>query len=130
MQGLARRACPVTLERFGDLIAADLEGRWEQPGSDVALVAAIAGEGLDLGTRLTVDGGALRIEEAAARSPTTELDARLDIADGELRDGRYPLRLADATVLNDALGDATARHATAEGTLEGAFTPLALRGDA
>src|SRR3546814_5240359 len=101
MQGLARRACPVTLERFGDLIAADLEGRWEQPGSDVALVAAIAGEGLDLGTRLTVDGGALRIEEAAARSPTTELDASLDIADGELRDGRYRLRLADAKGLTD-----------------------------
>src|SRR3546814_4324890 len=52
------------------------------------------------------------------------------MADGELRYGRYRLRLAKAKVLTDALGVETAGPATVEGTLAGAFDALALSGHA
>jgi len=128
--GRARLAGPVTLDRFGGRIAADLTGRWEEPASDVGLIAAVAGQGLDLATRLVVDGGEVRVEEVTARSPATALTASLTVADGALRDGRYDLRLVDAAVLAGELGAATAGPAQVEGTLAGPFDALRIDGQA
>src|SRR3546814_1325888 len=86
--GRARLAGPLTLAGFGSHIAADLHGRWERPSSDIGLIAAAAGDGLDLTTRLVIDGGDVRIEQVTARSPATQLTASLTVADGGLRDGR------------------------------------------
>src|SRR3546814_11876930 len=53
--GRARLAGPLTLAGFGSHIAADLQGRWDRPSSDIGLIAAAAGDGLDLTTRLVID---------------------------------------------------------------------------
>jgi translocation and assembly module TamB len=128
--GHARLAGPVTLAGFGSRIAADLKGRWEQPASDIGLVAAAAGDGLDLTTRLVIDGGDVRIEEATARSPTTDLKASLTVAGGGLHDGRYSLGLADAAALAGELGVATSGPATVEGAIAGPFDALEIGGRA
>lgn len=128
--GRARLAGPLTLAGFGSHLAADLQGRWEQPSSDIGLIAAAAGDGLDLATRLLIDRGDVRIEQATARSPATQLAASLKVADGGLHDGRYDLRLADAAVLAGELGVATAGPATAAGEIAGPFTALDLNGRA
>lgn len=128
--GAVRLTGPVTLAGFGRHIAADLAGRWEQPSSDVALVAAAGGDGLDVTARFAIDGPVVRIEQATARSPATDLTVGLVVADGGLRDGRYGLRLAEAGVLADALGVAVAGPATVEGDIAGPFDALALDGRA
>src|SRR5690606_35519215 len=115
----ARLAGPVTLEGFGRRIAADLAGRWEQPSSDIDLIAAAAGDGLDVTARFAIEGPIVRIEQATARSPATDLTVGLVVADGGLRDGRYGLRLIDASVLAEALAVAAAGAATVEGGIAG-----------
>ncbi|HMA14692.1 MAG: translocation/assembly module TamB domain-containing protein [Bacteroidota bacterium] len=128
--GAARLSGPVTLEGFGRRIAADLAGRWEQPSSDIDLLTAAAGDGLDVTARLAIEGPVVRIEEATARSPATDLSAALVVADGALSGGRYSLRLTDAGVLAGALGVAAAGPATVEGDIAGPFDALTLDGRA
>lgn len=128
--GPARFAGPVALERFGARIAADLAGRWEEPSSDIALIAAAAGRGLDLTARVAIDGGEVRLEQATARSAVTQLSASLTVADGALHDGRYTLRLSDAAALAGALAVDVAGPATLDGTVSGPFDALELGGRA
>jgi translocation and assembly module TamB len=128
--GPLRLAGPVTLEGFGSHIAAELAGRWDQPSSDIGLIAAAAGAGLDVTTRLVIDGGDVRIEQATARSATTTLEASLTVAGAALHDGRYSLSLADAQVLSGELGVALAGPAEVEGALSGPFDALDLSGRA
>lgn len=126
--GEARLAGPLTLRRYGGFIGADLTGRWDRPASDIGLITAAAGSGLDIAARFTIEGADVVIEEAAARSPATDLLASVTVSGGALRDGRYRLELADAAVLAPELGVATAGRAQTEGTIAGPFDALALAG--
>ncbi|MGF1628584.1 MAG: translocation/assembly module TamB domain-containing protein [Kiloniellaceae bacterium] len=128
--GPLRLAGPVALEGFGSRIVADLTGRWEQPSSDIGLIDALAGDGLDVTARLVIAGSDVRIEQATARSTDTTLEATLTVAGASLRDGRYSLSLADAQVLSRELGVALAGPATVEGELSGPFDALDLSGRA
>ncbi|NIA71402.1 hypothetical protein HBA54_22665 [Pelagibius litoralis] len=129
--GAARLAGPLTVEDFGNRLAAELRGRWDRPSSDIALIAAAAGRGMGLTTRLTFDGSSLRIEEVTGRSNAADVTASLAItADAELRDARYSLRLPDAAVLAEALGIDTAGVATVEGQAAGPFDTLDVSGEA
>jgi translocation and assembly module TamB len=121
---------PVTLERFGGRIDAELQGRWDRPASDIGVLAALAGQGLDLATRLTLDNGDLRLEELRATSPGTQLTVGMAIAGTGIRDGRYSLALADAAVLAGELGVDLAGPASVAGELSGPFDALALNGRA
>ncbi len=126
--GEARLAGPLTLRRYGGFIGADLTGRWDRPASDIGLITAAAGSGLDIAARFTIEGADVVIEEAAARSPATDLLTSVTVSGGALRDGRYRLELADAAVLAPELGVATAGRAQTEGTIAGPFDALALDG--
>ncbi len=129
--GAARLAGPVTVESFGQRLTAELAGRWDQPSSETALVAAAAGDGMDLATRLAFDNGELRIEEVTGRSDIANIDASLAISPaGELSDAGYSVRLPEAAVLADALGVEVTGAATVEGEAAGPFDALAVSGAA
>ncbi len=128
--GRARLAGPLTLASYGSVLDADLSGRWDQPSSDIGLITAVAGGGLDVTARLAMAEGTLRLEQLTAQSPKTQLTAALTVAGGELRDGRYSLVLTDSTVLAGELGVDLAGAARVEGTLSGPFDALDLGGTA
>ncbi len=127
--GAARLAGPLTLQNYGGNLQADLAGRWEKPSSDIGLITAAAGQGLDIATRFAIADSEVRIEQATARSPTTDLSLALIVAGDELRDGRYSLTLQDAAVLTAELGADFAGPAQVQGTLSGPFDALALAGE-
>ncbi|WP_193369855.1 translocation/assembly module TamB domain-containing protein [Pelagibius marinus] len=127
--GQARLAGPLTLQNYGSDLRADLAGRWDTPSSDIGLITAAAGQGLDITARLAVADSEVRIEQATARSPTTDLSLALIVAGDELRDGRYSLTLKDAAVLAAELGADFAGPAQVQGTLSGPFDALALAGE-
>lgn len=127
--GPARLAGPLTLQNYGSNLRADLAGRWETPSSDIGIITAAAGKGLDIAARFAIADSAVRIEQATARSPTTDLSAALTVAGDGLRDGRYSLALQDAAVLAAELGADFAGPAQVQGTLSGPFDALALAGE-
>ncbi len=129
--GQARLAGPLAIERFGSRIAAELQGRWEQPSSDIALLGLAAAKGMDLAARLVIEDSEVRIEEATARSAAASLKSALTVtADTELRDASYSLTLPEAAVLSDAMGAELAGPATVEGAAAGPFDALDLKGTA
>ena len=127
--GRVQLAGPITVAQFGSRLQIDLQGRWEEPSSDIALIDLAAGDGMDLSTRLTLDGATVEIENVTARSKAAEVTAALTVtAESALRDGRYRLALPDAAVLAEELGADFSGPATVEGDIAGPFEALDLSG--
>ncbi len=127
--GQVHMAGPLTLQDYGSNLQADFAGRWDSPSSNIGLITAAAGRGLDIATRLAIVGNEVRIERVTGRSPTTDLSAALTVAGTELRDGRYSLTLQDAAVLAAELGADFAGPAKVQGTLTGSIDSLAVTGE-
>ncbi|MEO3428974.1 translocation/assembly module TamB domain-containing protein [Pelagibius sp. CAU 1746] len=128
--GPLRLTGPLALQDYGASLQADLIGRWDNPSSDIGLITAAAGRGLDIAARFAVADGEVRIQQATARSATTDLSASVTAAGDELRDGRYSLTLEDAAVLAAELGADLAGAAELRGTFSGPFDAIALTGEA
>ncbi len=128
--GAAQLAGPLTVQDFGTRIAAELTGRWDQPASEIGVITAVAGKGLDLAAKLTIEGSTVHVEQLSATSPATQITASLTVEGPQLRDGRYSVTLADAKVLAGEFGVPLSGKAIAEGTLAGPFDSLQLDGRA
>ncbi|MGD1876525.1 MAG: translocation/assembly module TamB domain-containing protein, partial [Kiloniellaceae bacterium] len=78
--------------------------------------------------RIALNGARFAIEQATARSATTDAEVALVVDGSTLSDGRYTLALNDAAVLAGELGVATTGKVSASGTLAGPFDALELDG--
>jgi len=128
--GRVNLAGPVGLSGFGRQVEADLQGRWAEPLSDIALIDLAADKGMELKTHLSFSDGKLQLTDTSLRSDTTAVDLAMTLTpDSELRDTRYLVTLPDAAFLSRELGTELSGSARAEGTVSGPFDDLTVEGN-
>ncbi len=127
--GRATLAGPVTLTDFGSRLEGELAGGWEQPSSDIGLLAVAAGQGMDVSLRLAVDGATVHLRDLKARSQVAELSGALTVRPNPTAlDGRYTVALPDAAVLAWELATDLSGPARIEGEILGPVDLLQLSG--